>query len=87
MAPTRHQLLAALETLGAAGFSISAPSADRLALLSVRSVARLLEVGEDKARAVMRELPSTVMLPGGDLRARASDLERYLDEHPARPRV
>ncbi len=87
MEPTRNQLLAALETLGAAGFSLTGPAVDRLSLLSVRKVSQLLEVGPDKARAIMRELPGSVMLPGGDLRARASDLDRYLDQHPATPKL
>lgn len=85
--PSRVQVMAALETIAAAGFSISPPAADRLALLSVKRVAQLLEVGEDKARAIVRDLPGSVILPGGDVRARVADVERYLDSHPLVPSV
>lgn len=83
MSPSRTQIVAAIETLGAAGFSFSGPASERLALLSSARVAQLLDVGPAKAREIIRALPGSVMLPGGDLRCRAAELERWVDEHPA----
>lgn len=83
MTPSRHQLVAAIETLSAAGFSVSGPAAERISLLSSSRVAQLLDVSMARARDIMRDLPGSVMLPGGDLRCRVQDLERWLDQHPA----
>lgn len=80
MSASPLQIRAALETLQAAGWTISGPQADRLALLSSARVAELLDVAPATARRIMGEIPGTVMLPGGDLRCRAVALERWLDE-------
>lgn len=79
MSPTRTQIVAAAETLSAAGFTIRHPVSDRLQLLTVDEVRRILVCGEGKAREIVRSLPRPVMLPGGDLRARACELEAWLD--------
>jgi hypothetical protein len=82
------QIRAAVETLQAAGWTISGPQSERLALLSAARVAELLDVSPATARRIMAEVPGTVMLPGGDLRCRAISLERWLDERctPTSPR-
>lgn len=81
MSPTPLQIRAAVETLVGAGWTISGPASDRLALLSASRVAQLLDVSPATARKIMGELPKTVMLPGGDLRCRAAELEAWLDKH------
>ncbi len=83
MSPSRVQVVAAIETLSAAGFSFSGPAAERISLLSSSRVAELLDVSMARARDIMRDLPGSVMLPGGDLRCRVQELERWLDRHPA----
>ena len=76
------QIRAASEVLSAAGFSLVGPSLDRVRLLSVQEVADLLRVSPGKARDVIQSLPNSVALPGGDSRARLTDLEPWLDAHP-----
>ena len=76
------QIRAAIEVLSAAGFSLVGPSLDRVRLLSVQEVADLLRVSPGKARDVIQSLPNSVALPGGDFRARLTDLEAWLDAHP-----
>lgn len=83
MTPSRTQIVAAIEVLTTAGFSFSGPCAERIALLSSARVAELLDVGQARAREIMRSLPGSVMLPGGDMRCRVQELERWLDAHPA----
>ncbi len=80
MEPTSLQIRAAVQTLSAAGWAISGPASERLALLSAGRVAELLDVSPATARRIMQEVPGTVMLPGGDLRCRVQSLERWLDE-------
>jgi hypothetical protein len=80
------QIRAAIEVLSAAGFSLVGPSVDRVRLLSVHEVSELLRVSTGKARDVIQELPHSVALPGGDFRARLTDLEAWLDAHPLTPR-
>jgi len=82
-APTRTQIQAAIETLSSAGWTISGPSSERCVLLSPGRVAELLDVSVPTARRVMEQV-GALMLPGGDLRCRAANLERWLDER-ARP--
>jgi excisionase family DNA binding protein len=76
--------MAALETLAGAGFSIAPPAAERCRLLSVAQVAELLGVGQEKARSLAAEVPGSVRLPGGDIRVRLQELERWLERHPLR---
>jgi hypothetical protein len=71
----------------AAGFSFSGPASERISLLSSSRVARLLDVSLVRAREIMRELPGSVMLPGGDLRCRVQELERWLDQRPVEVRA
>ena len=85
--PTRIQIQAAIETLAAAGWRLQAPAGERIRLLSVAQVADLLEVGENRAREIVRSLPGSVLLPGNDLRARAHEVESWLDGHPAQVEV
>lgn len=87
MTPSRVQIAAAIEVLGAAGFSFSGPSSERIALLSSARVAELLDVSPAKAREIMKALPGSVMLPGGDLRCRVQALEQWLDSHPSEVRA
>jgi hypothetical protein len=83
MSPSPVQVRAALETLGAAGFSLSAPASERLRLLSPAQVAELCAVHIETARSIVKSLPGSVMLPGGDLRARVVELEAWMDARPA----
>ena len=85
--PTAIQVQAAVETLAAAGWSVVPPVTAKLQLLSVREVAQILGVHPDTARTIALSLAKTIRLPGGDIRVRVVDLERYLDEHPATPKT
>lgn len=87
MTPNTIQVQAALETLRQAGWRLVPPVANRLQLLSVRETAAILGVHDDTAGGISKELPGTVMLPGGDLRVRLTDLEDFLRSHPAVPKV
>jgi hypothetical protein len=80
MNPSSLQIRAAVQTLTAAGWTISGPASERCVLLSAARVAELLEVSPATARRIMQDIPGTVMLPGGDLRCRAVALERWLDQ-------
>lgn len=63
------------------------PSRTQLvAAIETLTAAELLDVSPRTARDIMRGLPGSVMLPGGDLRCRAQELERWLDQHPAEVR-
>lgn len=72
---------AALEVLRAAGYELRPPDTEKLRLLTPKEVGQLLGVGIAKAREIALGLPSTVRLPGGDLRVTVPDLERWLDQH------
>jgi hypothetical protein len=72
-----YHLMAALDTLRAAGFAVQAPAWARMASLSTSEVAQLLSVGPDGARGVMRQLPGTYTMPSGDLRCLAADLAAW----------
>jgi hypothetical protein len=87
MTPSRTQIAAACETLISAGWRMSPPAEDRLRLLDPRQVADLVGVGLPRAREIIRSLPTPVRLPGGELRARVFDLERWIEAHasPAVP--
>lgn len=85
--PTAIQVQAAVEVLAAAGWSVAPPVTAKLQLLSVGQVAQILDVHPDTARKISMSLAKTVRLPGGDIRVRVVDLERYLDEHPATPKT
>ena len=85
MNPDQIQIIAACRTLSAAGFSMHVPGTARLELVSANRRSQLWDISEAKARAIISELPGSVRLSGGDLRARVSDLEEYLAGHPIRP--
>lgn len=78
-------IAAAVETLQRAGWTLSAPELERMRMIPIPTVADLLGVGETTARGIVRSLPGTVRLPGGELRARASDLERWIEERRIKP--
>lgn len=80
MHPSRTQIMAALETLGAAGYSLQPPASERVRLLSAAQVQELLGCGEHRARDIMREA-GAVMLPGGDLRVRLQALDAWIARH------
>ncbi len=73
------QIAAALRTLSDAGLAIHVPSAVRLEMVSVNQLAQLWDISPAKARSIINGLPRVVRLGGGDLRARVSDLEQYLE--------
>lgn len=83
--PSTLELAAALRCLSAAGFSLHVPGVSRLELVSCSQLARLWDLSERKARDIITSLPGSVRIDGGDLRARVSELEAYLDAHPIRP--
>lgn len=77
--PSRTQVMAAVETLTAAGFRIVGPAVERMRLLSVADIQEVLGVGEGKAREILRAMPGAVMLPGGDLRVSAVEVEKWIE--------
>jgi hypothetical protein len=81
MTPSRTQIAAAVETLVSAGWRMSPPAEDRLRLLDPRQVADLVGVGLPRAREIITSIPTSIRLPGGELRARIPDLERWIDQH------
>lgn len=83
MSPSIIQVRAAAETLSAAGWTISGPASDRLRLLSPAGVADVLAVSVETARGIIKQVPGSVMLPGGDLRCRVVELERWISARPA----
>jgi hypothetical protein len=87
MNPTPTQITAALQTLSAAGYHLAGPSTERCRLLNAHQVADLLSVSVSTARRVIRQLPGSVNLEGGDMRCRVSDLDSYLDAHPLTVRL
>lgn len=72
---------AAMNRLLAAGWTLQAPSIERLRLLRPADVAEILGVGSNRAREIVHALPNSVRLPGDDLRARPSDLEEWISSH------
>jgi hypothetical protein len=81
--PTSTQVRAALETLAAAGFSISGPATARVQLIGAQELARLMDWSPAKARSVMQEAEHfrAIRLPGGDLRVRLAEVEAFIDRH------
>lgn len=79
--PTFLQVQAALQTLAEAGWTLTPPAQSRLQLCTVEDIATLLVVSPNTARSIARSLPHTVMLPGGDLRIRMTDVEEYVERH------
>lgn len=79
--PSRTQVAAAVETLVSAGWRLAPPAEDRLRLLDPRQVADLVGCGLPRAREIILSLPSPIRLPGGELRARIGDLDRWIDQH------
>lgn len=79
--PSQLQVSAAVETLLAAGWTIQPPAHERLRLLCPQEVADLVGCGLARAREIIASLPSSARIPGGELRARPADLERWIDEH------
>lgn len=77
-----QQIADALRVLADAGLQIHVPGAKRLELVSVGQLRSMWGIGERKARDIITSLPGSVRLAGNDLRARVSDLERYLEQHP-----
>lgn len=81
MNPSTMQVAAAVETLMNAGWSLSPPVEERLRLLDPDQVAEAVGCGDKKAREIILSLPHSVRLPGGELRARPADLERWMKDH------
>lgn len=81
--PTSTQVRAALETLQAAGFAVSAPAAHRVQLVGAQELARLMDWSPAKARAVMADAEHfrAIRLPGGDLRVRLAEVEAFIERH------
>jgi hypothetical protein len=81
--PTSTQVRAALETLQAAGFCVSAPASARVQLVGAQELARLMDWSPAKARSVMQEAEHfrAIRLPGGDLRVRLAEVEAFIDRH------
>jgi hypothetical protein len=78
-APSRTQILAAVETLMSAGWSISPPAMERIQLLDPHQVAEAIGCGLPRAREIITSLPNSVRIPGGELRARPTDLEAWIE--------
>jgi hypothetical protein len=85
ISPSRTQVAAAVETLVAAGWKLNPPFEDRLRLLDPHQVSHLIDCGLPRAREIIAELPKSVRLPGGEVRARICDLERWMDQHALNP--
>lgn len=79
--PSPIQVTAALETLRAAGWSLTPPVSERVRLMTPDDVATAIGCGLAKARDIIRALPRSVRLPGDDLRARPDELDAWLDAH------
>jgi hypothetical protein len=82
-APSSTQVRAALETLAAAGFSLTGPATARLQLIGAQELARLMDWSAAKARSVMQEAEHfrAIRLPGGDLRVRLTEVEAFIERH------
>lgn len=81
MTPSRTQVAAAVETLLASGWQITAPASERLQLLTPRQVADLVGCGLPRAREIIMAMPGSLRIPGGELRARIADLELWIAKH------
>lgn len=78
--PSRTQVLAAVETLMSAGWTITPPAMERIQLLDPHQVAEAIGCGLPRAREIIAGLPGSVRLPGGELRARPADIEAWLEQ-------
>jgi hypothetical protein len=84
--PTSTQVRAAMETLAAAGFSMTGPATARLQLVGAQELARLMDWSPAKARSAMQDAEHfrAIRLPGGDLRVRLTEVEAFVDRHEVR---